>query len=374
MGASGGRSRRNLKAFGTELHYTARVKKKLLWAIGIIALVLGVGAALMWWWMGQPMYEPGDVRAEKDLGAPLDPPPQNVEGAWKVEPDILLRTFASGAGRDILFVHGGPGFPPAEPYAGFEALKNEFRVHYYDQRGCGKSTRPFDRFTSPSFGANMKQLEGTLGIGAQVADIERIRKILGREKLILAGHSWGGLLAALYAAEFPSRVERLVLISPASMLVMPSPDGDLFQSVRARLPEARRAEFDAWQKQYFDFGGLFQKDEKQLAALHASFGRFYQEAAGSTAGEAPANDGGGWMVWAQYLSLGRRHDWRDALKQVSAPVLVLHGSADLQPEAASRTYATAFPNGRLEVLKGCAHFSQTQCPDAFAEAVGRFLR
>ncbi|HWR52933.1 MAG TPA: alpha/beta hydrolase [Bryobacteraceae bacterium] len=347
--------------------------KKLLWSVGIIVVVLAAGAALMWWWIGRPMYEPGDVRAGRDLGAPLDPPPQDTEGVWTVEPQIRLRTFSSGTGQNVLFVHGGPGFPATEPYAGFEALKNELRVHYYDQRGSGKSTRPFDRFTASSYGANMKQLEGTLGIGAQIADIERIRRILGEDKLMLVGHSWGGLLAALYAAEFPERVAKLVLIAPASMLVMPSPEGDFFQTVRAKLPEARRAEFDAWQKQYFDFGGLFDKNEKQLAALHADFGRFYQEAAGNTAAEMPA-DGGGWMVWAQYLSLGRRHDWRDALRKVSAPVLVLHGAADLQPEAASRTYATAFPNGRLEVLKGCGHFPQAQCPEAFAEAVGRFLR
>ncbi len=56
----------------------------------------------------------------------------------------------------------------------------------------------------------MQTLEQTLGISAQVADIERIRRILGEEKLIMVGHSFGGFLASLYAAEFPEHVARMV--------------------------------------------------------------------------------------------------------------------------------------------------------------------
>ena len=41
------------------------------------------------------------------------------------------------------------------------------------------------------------------------ATIERIRRILGRDRLTLVGHSFGAFLAAMYAAEFPDRVEAL---------------------------------------------------------------------------------------------------------------------------------------------------------------------
>ena len=37
----------------------------------------------------------------------------------------------------------------------------------------------------------------------------------GLERLTLAGYSWGGLLALLYAIELPDRVGRLALVSPA---------------------------------------------------------------------------------------------------------------------------------------------------------------
>lgn len=69
----------------------------------------------------------------------------------------------------------------------------------------------------------MTTLEQTLGLGAQIADIERIRRLLGDEKLILMGHAWGGFLALLYAAEFPDRIDALILVFPADVLVMPQP-------------------------------------------------------------------------------------------------------------------------------------------------------
>jgi len=123
----------------------------------------------------------------------------------------------------------------------------------------------------------MQTLDQTLGLGAQIADIERIRQILGDQKLILIGHSWGSFLASLYAAEFPEHVDALILVSPANTLVMPQPeaDSDLFASVRAELPPDQQAEFDAFMEEYFDFSGLFEKSEDDLVALNQKFGEYY---------------------------------------------------------------------------------------------------
>jgi proline iminopeptidase len=111
---------------------------------------------------------------------------------WQVEDDIKLYHFAEGTGRNVLIVHGGPGMPFREPLAGLASLTGDYRFIYYDQRGCGKSSRPINKFTSQNMYENMTTLDKTLGLGAQIADIERIRQILGEEKLILIGHSWAG--------------------------------------------------------------------------------------------------------------------------------------------------------------------------------------
>ena len=201
--------------------------KKIIFIIVLALLVVVVVAGVFFWYaMGKPLYEPGMVRAGENLGAPLTAPEQaGDERFWDVEQDIQLYHFFEGEGRNVLIVHGGPGYPFAQPWPGLGPLTNEYQFHYYDQRGCGQSTRPIDKFSSTNYYANMTALDQTLGIGAQVADMERIRQILGEEKLLIIGHSFGGFLASLYAAEFPERVEAMILVAPADVLVMPQKDG-----------------------------------------------------------------------------------------------------------------------------------------------------
>jgi proline iminopeptidase len=227
----------------------------------------------------------------------------------------------------------------------------------------------------------MQALEKTLGLGAQIADIERIRQILGDEKLILVGHSWGGFLASLYAAEFPERVEALVLVSPANVLMLPQPeaDSDLFASVRAQLPIQQQTEFDIFMNGYMDFKTIFEKSEQDLITLNQQFAAYYASAMGQTAatemeaGLPQQGKPGGWMVWAQYLSMGKSHDYRAALSGVDVPVLVIHGADDLQSEAASRLYLDVFPNAQFIVIENASHFSFQQQPEVFADAVSEFL-
>jgi pimeloyl-ACP methyl ester carboxylesterase len=83
---------------------------------------------------------------------------------------------------------------------------------------------------------------------------------------------------------------------------------------------------------------------------------------------------GGWGGRAAYFSMGRRHDWSGVLRAVAAPVLVVHGSNDLQPEASSRAYAEAFPNAQFRVIEGASHFPHVDRPDELAKVVGEFLR
>lgn len=346
--------------------------KMLMLIIGLVLAVLVVAGVFLWYSMGKPLYEPGMVSGGKNLRAPLTPPEQLHDGNfWQVEEDIRLHHFSTGAGRGVLVVHGGPGYPHVKPWLGLAPLTDSYRFHYYDQRGCGQSTRPFDKFSSTNYYENMTTLDQTLGIGAQVADIERIRRILGEERLIIIGHSFGAFLASLYAAEFPERVEALILVAPADLLVMPQKDGGLFEQVGSRLPKELQEEYAAYLEDYLDFQNIFSKSEADLKELHQEFGKYYQAVT-----EAPIpeqGDPGGWMVWAMYFSMGKRHDYRRALKDVEVPVLVIHGADDLQTAERSRIYTDAFPNASFHVIENAGHFPFHDQPERFSVVIDEFL-
>ena len=99
-------------------------------------------------------------------------------------------------GRPAVFLHGGPGagctpdqrrlFDPAR-----------YRILLFDQRGCGRS-RPhagLDNNTTWHL----------------VADMERLRAMLGVSQWLAFGGSWGSALALAYAETHPDRVSALVL-------------------------------------------------------------------------------------------------------------------------------------------------------------------
>ncbi len=350
----------------------------------LVLATLGTGAYLASQWMYGPRYRVGAVAGQDGLRSPLDPPVQLRPETWQVAEDITLYHESHGAGRAVLVIHGGPGIPARRPWRGLRDLEDEYEFHYYHQRGCGLSTRPFDRFDDGGFYDNMVELERTLGLGAQVADIERIRRILGEEQLVLIGHSFGGFLAALYAAEFPERVERLVLVAPAGILSTPDEERDIFEQTRLRLPVEERAGYDDLRMKYMDFGTHFSRSESELARLHLDLGAYIMRAmnpgapAQGALDEAAVSMAGGWSTFAQYFSLGKQWDFRGALDRIAAPTLILYGADDEMSAPGSKSYMGIAGAEIVRVAPGpgeerAGHLVFDQCPTTFAETIEAFL-
>ncbi len=340
--------------------------------LGVAGLIFGGIFYVLNYFMNQPLYQPGDL-----AGKTIRVAEQKGEADyWVMEDNIRLYHAEQGRGRKILMIHGGPGIPFSGPWKCLDSL--DYTFSYYDQRGSGKSTRPFDVFDSASYYTNMSLLETTLGIGAQLKDIERIRMLWQQEKITLIGHSFGGFLAAMYAAEFPEKVEAMVLVAPADVLVFPPEDGGLFELVKSRLSGDMLDEYNDYLNSYLDFGNIFEHSEKQLANLHRDFYRYYSAAASDRSFAIPElpepSAVGGWMVFGLYFSLGKTHDYSESLRRVWAPVLVIHGKNDLQSEASSKQYAELMPNSRFKVIENAGHFSFEEQGDRFQQLVDRFLK
>ena len=105
------------------------------------------------------------------------------------------------AGTPALFLHGGPGSGCS---AGQRRLFNpeRYRAVLFDQRGCGRS-RPLASDDDADLDTNTIQ--------HLIADIETLRELLGVDRWIVLGLSWGTTLGLAYAQACPRRVRALVL-------------------------------------------------------------------------------------------------------------------------------------------------------------------
>jgi proline iminopeptidase len=224
----------------------------------------------------------------------------------------------------------------------------------------------------------VRTLTAALGVTEQLADIERIRKALGVDRLIIAGHSFGGFIAALYAAEFPDRVEKLLLLAPATMLRFPPPDGGLYENVRRLLPAGDQAAYQQWLRRFFDFGSIFSRSETELVQLNLQFVPWWEKATAAlapTRGRDEPTDPaliGGWIQQGTFFSLGRRYDLRPALSRVNAPVLIVVGNRDPAGGESASDYR-AFSRSRVVTLAGCGHFPQgdtTELPGLVTSFLG----
>jgi len=356
-----------------KLHFAFTCVACLLTGVFICPLAFGQG-------MG---FAPGSLRNREDLDVFLTPPPQEgvEEGYWKAQEEIELFHFDDGEGEDVLFLHGGPGFPPHDVLQGLHLLTDGYRFHYYHQRGCGKSTRPFDRFDSGNYLMNMTTLVNALGMGQQIADIDRIRRILNKEKLTLIGHSFGGFIATLYAVEFPERVERLVLVSPADMLRMPHPEGGMYELIKQSLPEGTiKQEYEGYLMRFFgSFGTVFDKNEQGLVELNSEFTKYYAaalEAEGLPTSDTRLHDGydSGWMPFAIYFSMGMQYDHTPSLSRITCPVLIIHAEKDIvMTMEGIRSYQDNLNNSTVKIIEGAGHHSYNDQPEEFAKIVRVFL-
>lgn len=155
-----------------------------MWWLSLLALIIG-SATGMW---GYSNY-----RVKKDE-AKYPPAGRFVE----VE-GIRLHYISRGAGRPVVFLHGGilsccDFERAAEIVAG-----QGYRAIALDRPGYGHSGRP----------------AGPVSVDRQAELIHAALKQLGVDRPILVGHSWSGVLVLTYALQFPDDVTGIVALSAA---------------------------------------------------------------------------------------------------------------------------------------------------------------
>ena len=263
---------------------------------------------------------------------------------------VTLFERRAGSGPPTVVLHGGPGAHHDYLLPGFDRLAIRRTLVYYDQRGGGRSPVP---------------REVPVGWREHVEDLEALRQLWDLERLSIAGYSWGGLLAVLYALEHPDRVERLALVSAAPVWRQARAEFERRLAERNAAPDvqaAKRAVQDGglrerspeeYRRKMFEFSvaGYFH-DWKRAAELtpFRITGRTQQE------------------VWE---SLGD-FDLRSRLAALRLPAVVLHGEDDPIPVETAATLA-ALLGAPLHRIAACGHVPYVEAPDAFFRLLDPFL-
>ncbi len=137
--------------------------------------------------------------------------------ATGTEPGLLVRR-QGGSGPAVLYVHGAT-FPSALSAAwrfGGRSWMDDLVTHGFDAwafdfAGYGGSDR-YAGMGGPEGGAPVGRARDAVGQLARVVD--HVLNATGQQRIALVAHSWGTLVAGLYASEVPDRVRRLCLFGP----------------------------------------------------------------------------------------------------------------------------------------------------------------
>jgi pimeloyl-ACP methyl ester carboxylesterase len=233
-----------------------------------------------------------------------------------------------GSGEPLLMLHGW-GQSSLSFMGAASALEQRFRLLTPDLPGFGFSEAP-------------KEAWGSAEYARVVAGLARAA---GFESVNVLGHSFGGKVALALATAYPELVRRLVIV--ASPIVRLAPEADVrgrsrtYALVRkaANLVPPLRGRVLEWARNRYGSA-----DYRAAGPLRPTLVRVVNE------------------------------DWRPALPAVQAPVLLIWGSADAEvPLRVAEESMEGLANAELVVLEGAGHFPFLDQPEAFAEAVARFL-
>ena len=213
------------------------------------------------------------------------------------------------------------------------------------------------------------------GVWGDVEDIEAIRAHFGVEQAALIGHSYLGLVVALYAMRYPQRVSRLIQISPAQpALGKPyapplSYSDDVLKEVWAGLQamESQRGVLDPVEfcKKWWALGRrLFVMDPAHIEGI------------GDWGFCELTNERSFMKHWIGNIvpSLQKLQLKPGDFARVTCPVLTIHGTLDRSAAyGGGAEWADRLPHGRLLTVEGIGHVPWVEAPEVVWPAIESFL-
>jgi len=258
-------------------------------------------------------------------------------------------------GHTVVLLHGNN-------FAGFyfdgpiDALRNEgFRVVVPDQIGYGRSSKPIIPYNFLDMARNTRLLLQSLKL----------------DRVMVVGHSMGGMLAARFATQYPDIVERLVLYNPIGL-------------VDSRFDRPSDSADEAYKR---TLAATYQSTKNALMRYVA-----HNPAAWTPQFEAYARIRYSWTLGAEWPRLAMvqtllgQVQYADPVVQdwphIKAPTLVFGGAEDSLPGSAAlfkermKYVADTIPNGkaRLHLIPGLGHVPHMEAPEKTYPPLVAFLK
>ena len=276
------------------------------------------------------------------------------------EVDIHYRTIGEGP---VLFLVS-PGWGVASGYLqrAFSSLAKHLRLVFIDTRGSGLSGRPADPMR--------------MGSVDMANDLEALRAHLGLSEMSILGHSNSGAIALAYAARYPDRVSKLVLID--SQVLGLSATADTQRILQKRAADPRFKEATRIVSTFFAGQMNPAASDNSLEAFIGQVLPLYLHSPEKSlllAQEQLSGPISSYAFVSQFAAdAAFPIDQTKSLGAINAKALILVGRHDyICPVALSERLHEGIPESRLVIFEASGHLPWLEEPNAFFAELERFL-
>lgn len=268
---------------------------------------------------------------------------------------LELAVYTSPAVPDatpLLCINGGLHFGHDVLWPALAPLAHNRQLIFFDQRGRGRSQQP------PA--ARTSRIEYDAG------DAVAIRSALEISEWNVLGHSWGGGIAMLAAAQDVDAVKNLVLVDA----VGPTSEwlARLHDTAIERLIGERRVALEN-----LDPRSLHGDDmDAHAAYTSALYPAWFADRDFAAIFSSPrANSPTGAAVAARLRREG--YDWAERISHVKARTLIVHGDHDLLDLSVPESIHQLITNSIVKIIPHAGHMPFWEAPDEFFSTVEDFL-
>lgn len=260
--------------------------------------------------------------------------------------DVKIHYVSAGAGPLVVMIHGFPDYWYTWRKQ-MPTLAKSFQVVAMDQRGYNKSDQPsgVENYT----------------IDKLVGDVHAVVEHFGREKAVIVGHDWGGMVAWSFAMKHPEMTDRLIILN------LPHPNG--LQRELATNPQ---------QQKNSAYARYFQKPEAASKLTARGLAGWVKDESAREKYVAAFKRSSFESMLNYYKANYPRAPYEEptvGLPKVQCSVLMIHGLKDraLLPAGLNGTWDWVEKDLTIVTLPGADHFVQQDAADTVTKQIWNWL-